>query len=91
MEELLHLYSKLIHRTGKPAKEERSLFRLYFINPFSAGLFGFAVFLFFEVLFSVTAELIGIVSRLNIGMNQIAIAGLGFVLQFILQFFKNFR
>ena len=91
MEEFLRLYSRLTNRRGKSLQAERSLLRLYFINPFSAGIFGFAVFFFFEILFLVGADFLGFIPALRINLSQVAIAGIGFLLQFILELLKNFQ
>ena len=91
MEELLRLYTKLTKRWGTSLETDRSLFRLYFVNPFSAGLFGFTVFFFFEILIEWAARLLGMIHQFRIGSQEIPIAALGFVLQFVIQFLSNYK
>lgn len=89
MEELLRIYSKFTHRTGSSLREENSWLRLYIISPLSAGIFGFAVFFFFVIIFEAAAHLIGIISVFSIGTTEVSIALIGFGLQFILQILNS--
>lgn len=91
MEELLRIYSKFAHKTGSSSTEERSWLQLYIISPVSAGIFGFAVFFFFVILFEAIAHFFGIISVFNIGTVEVSIALIGFVLQFVLQLFTPSR
>ena len=91
MEEFLRIYSWLIHKKGESREAERSLFRIYFINPFSAGIFGFATFLFFEIIFETAARIFGLVNHITLGPQEIMIASIGFVLQFAFQVLSNFK
>lgn len=85
MEELLRIYAKYAHRKGSSLRQERSLLRLYLINPLSAGIFGFAVFFLFVILFEAVAHLLGIMTVFSVGMVEVNIALIGFALQFIIQ------
>lgn len=91
MEELLRFCLKLNKRRGNSSEAERSLFRLYFINPFSAGIFGFATFFFFEIFIESAARLCGLINQFHIGLSEIPIATLGFALQFIIQILSNYK
>jgi hypothetical protein len=91
MEELLRLYSKRAKGKGRSSESDKSFFRLYFVNPFSAGLFGFAVFFFFIIVFEEFAHVIGFLDHANIGLTEISISTIGFVLQFTFQILINFK
>lgn len=54
-----------------------------FLKPFYAGIAGFASFLFIIMIIELIAYGIGISESLNIGITQVMIAALGFVLQFV--------
>lgn len=91
MEELLRLYSRLTNKAYNPSKTEMSLFRLYIINPLSAGISGFSTFFFFEVLIGLTARLLGIINQFKIGPLEISLAAIGFILQFTVQILSNIK
>jgi hypothetical protein len=91
MEELLRLYSKLTNKATNSAKTEMSFFRLYIINPLSAGILGFSTFFFFETLIGLTARLLGLINQFKIGPSEISLAAIGFVLQFTLQILSNLK
>jgi hypothetical protein len=91
MEELLRIYSKFTHKTGHSFTAERSWLQLYIISPLSAGIFGFAVFFFFVILFEAVAHFFGIISVFSIGTVEVSIALIGFALQFILQLLNPSR
>ena len=85
MEEFLRIYLRLIYKKGESSEAKRSLLRIYFINPFSSGIFGFAVFLFFEIFFETGARIFGLIKQIRLGPQEIIIASIGFVLQFAYQ------
>jgi len=91
MEEILRIYSKIVKRRGNSLEIEHSTFYNYFIVPFSAGILGFANFLFMVLLFESIAYLVGIIESLNLGLNEVYIAIMGFVLQFLYHLLKNSR
>ncbi len=89
MQEILKIYSRYIAK-GSSAKKG-SLFYNYFMVPFSAGLAGFATFLFILLLMDSAAYVFGITKSFNIGIIEVLIAAIGFLLQFVYQFIKTFR
>jgi uncharacterized membrane protein len=91
MEEILRIFSKIVKGKGNSLETEHSTFYNYFIVPFSAGMSGFANFLFLILLFESIAYLVGTIKSLNLGLHEVYIAVLGFVLQFVYQLLKNFR
>lgn len=64
-------------------KRMHSDFFNHFLIPFYAGIAGFASFLFIVMILEFVIYLIGISDTLKIGITEIMIAALGFVLQFI--------
>ncbi|HSD63469.1 MAG TPA: hypothetical protein VLB50_06705 [Ignavibacteriaceae bacterium] len=91
MEEILRIYSKILHRTGSSEKTEQSIIYQYFIKPFTAGIAGFAFFLFILMLFDTSTYLVGINKSISIGITEVIIAVIGFVLQFIYHLFNNYN
>ncbi len=91
MEEILRIYSKIIHRKGSSEKTEQSLFYHYFIKPFTAGITGFACFLFLLVLLESVTYLFGINKSINIGIFEVLTSSLGFILQFTFQLINNYN
>ncbi len=91
MQEILRIYSKILKRTGSAAEKQNSSFYNYFIMPFSAGLTGFAAFLFILIAMDVSTYMVGISSSLEIGLKELSIAAIGFVLQFTYQLIKNVK
>lgn len=60
-----------------------SSFYNYFLIPFSAGIIGFTSFLFIVMILEYFAYLTGIYNSSKLGITEVMIATLGFVLQFI--------
>ena len=85
MQEILRIYSKILGRKGSSITREETSFYNYFILPFTAGLTGFAAFLFILIAMDFSVYLVGIGSSLEIGLKEISIAAIGFVLQFTYQ------
>ena len=90
MQEILELYTKYISKNRGAAAKKSALYS-YFIVPFSAGLSGFATFLFILLLMNTAAYILGLTQALNIGINEVLIAAVGFFLQFTSQFIKSIR
>ena len=90
MQEILKIYSKYLTKNGSIAKENSSLYN-YIIAPFSAGLAGFATFLFLLILMDFIAYLFGITQTMNVGINEVLIASLGFLLQFAYQLVRSIQ
>ena len=84
MEELLKIYSRIAHKNNHTLNQESSALRLYLVNPLSAGIFGFAVFFFFIIIFEALAHLAGFTPVFKIGITEIAISCIGFFLQVII-------
>jgi hypothetical protein len=91
MQEILRIYSKITKRKGSSITKEETSFYNYFIVPFSAGIYGFAGFLFILIAMDFTMYLVGISSSLEIGLKELSIAAIGFVLQFTYQLIKNVK
>ncbi len=90
MQEILKIYSRYLSRSGSISKGN-SLFYNYVVVPFSAGLVGFATFLFILIMMDSAAYVLGITETLSVGINEVLIASLGFLLQFTYQFVKSAR
>jgi hypothetical protein len=90
MQEILRLYTKYISKSRDAAADNSALYN-YFIVPFSAGLSGFASFLFILIMINTATYVLGLTEALNIGINEVLIAGVGFFLQFTFQFIKSVR
>lgn len=90
MEEILRIYSKILNKKGSTKNIEQSLFYNYFIMPFTAGIAGFAYFLFLVLFLETVAYLVGINKSISIGITEVLIAVLGFILQFAYQLFNNY-
>ncbi len=58
-------------------------FHNYFLIPFYSGITGFASFLFIVIIFEYFLQITGITDSSGIGITEIMIACLGFVLQFV--------
>ncbi len=91
MQAILKIYTKYLSKNGTISKDDRSLFYNYFMVPFSAGLAGFATFLFILITIDFGAYVLGISEVLNIGINEVLIATVGFVLKFVYEFMKSMR
>jgi hypothetical protein len=91
MEEILRKYSKILHLRGSAEKIDQSIFYHYFIMPFTAGIAGFACFLFLLMILETAAFFVGINKSISIGMTEVLIAALGFILQFTYQVFNNYN
>ena len=89
MEKILRIYLKIRNKKGSSEHIERSLFYHYFIMPFSAGIAGFAYFLFITMFLELTASLVGINNGVNIGITEVMISALGFILQFSYQLINS--
>lgn len=88
MQAILRIYTKYI---GKRESSEKvnSAFYNYFVVPFSAGLAGFSTFLFILIMMDASAHLLGITKAWNVGINEVLIAAVGFILQFTFQLIKS--
>ncbi len=89
MQEILKIYSRYISK-GSSTNNNSALYN-YIIVPFSAGLAGFATFLFMLLLIDSAAYIVGITKSLNIGIEEVLIAAIGFVLQFAYQLIRSIR
>ncbi len=90
MQEILRIYTKYISKSESSVKD-KSAFYNYFIVPFSAGLSGFATFLFILIMMDASVHLLGLSKAWNIGINEVLIALTGFVLQFTFQLIKSIK
>ncbi len=72
-------------------KKVPSVLLNYFLKPFYAGIAGFASFLFVIMIIELLAYSTGISESLNIGITQVMIAALGFVLQFVYEIMSKSR
>jgi hypothetical protein len=90
MQEILKIYSKYLHKSGSAAKDSSSFYN-YFVVPFSAGLAGFATFLFLIIFLESAAYIMGITETWNVGINTVLIAAIGFILQFVYQLVKTVK
>ena len=91
MEEILRIYSKLVQRKGHSSEHVKSSVYYYLIEPFYAGIAGFATFLFFLFLIETITHFSGISHKFVFGTKEISIASIGFALQFISRILKNFN
>lgn len=90
MQEILKIYSKYISKSGGAAIHKSTLYN-YFIVPFSAGLAGFASFLFILLLIDSAAYLLGITKSFQVGIEEVIIAAIGFTLKFAYQLIRSIR
>ncbi len=91
MEAILRIYSKITHRKGRSSESVKSSTNNYLIEPFYAGIAGFATFLFFLFLIETLMHFSGISHKFVFGTKEVSIASIGFALQFISRILKNFN
>ena len=91
MEAILRIYSKIINRKGSTSVTVKSSAYNYFIEPFYAGITGFAFFMFFLFLIETFMHFSGISHEFVFGTKEVSIASIGFALQFISRILKNFN
>lgn len=90
MQAILKIYSRYVNKSSDSVND-KSFFYNYFMVPFSAGLAGFASFLFILLLLETGAFILGITKVLSFGINEVLIATLGFILQFTYRLIKSIQ
>ena len=75
--------------TEKTRESSISLFKTFFIQPFSNGLFGFALFFSILLLTKALASFLKIQKGFSIDFDDVILSSIGFILLFLIKLLEN--
>jgi hypothetical protein len=75
----------------KLKKGERQMFKCFVYKPFFSGLLGFGLFFSIILVVKFLSHTLGFQPNFNIDNYDIILAGLGFILAFLIKFIDNFK
>ncbi len=75
----------------KIKKGERSMFKCFMYQPLCSGILGFSLFLSIIILVKFLSHSLGFQPIFSVDIYDVILAGLGFILAFLIRFIDNFK